>query len=1021
MTTQDESDAGEATFIGLIEKATPPAAHPYTAWFAQVVVFFVSNAGFLMKPVLRKIQANQLRISSGAEEMRIVSRAKALSAAKKAQRDRERSELNVQQQSQQRVQQQREHAVVQPPHAKQQQQQQQQRAYHHGSSHEKNALKQQPNRATHVLTRMYQQHQNRTPYAKQARDSTSSQIPATRAPPNTSTTSHATTERTITSTLTPQSKIPRYARSKYSQPDKQQPISTTTAAVMLVKRLCRRVSPNTPIGYLPDGRAVCWFQSDPKAVYVRSSGETTACSANIQQVQLRRYVSSIRKANALKAKNANRRFLVLDEEKKFPCLWGCSSVSKSPSSHSRRERCVLAFSNKNELVDHLKQYHPTTYVDHPEMMQEISRKEDKWIRVSEGNDMRQLCADLSAALCARCLELSSLVGQFNDTTNGDAPQVDSDETTAITTKKPASTISDMTRGFSQSPYPIRIAMNAAKVLDMTVGGRGAIKFSSNGFVMTSLSLQARGMMRLWSRLYRLFALELEGSFRLSLDESPFSMKNSLSKTVMELKNNGGVEDQGDSVPAAANGVCTDVEKEEKKNAGQEDIVRPDVDPPHDEGNKHQQQSQHVPNFHRQLCISATLKPAESKKSPSCLLCMIPGEKAVRTTSCTTPVDKAKKNDQNGEGPLGAESPSNIPYSGIGCALLTEAMDNSAGNQCKLFRNYLSSQPPPEGKLDMVRNLLFKVASRIPKSLRKKHVNTVPNSLGYDKIIKCSIWEDQIWIKFVATSTNGIMLMQAFVVMVSSIALEKMPKWWRNLKNGWHSVYVAMHTPTLSSLSLRLFVFDAAVAEFMTGHATPAKKSKGHAVSGGKNNTAQKSAGNGKRLINSLVDNPKKNKTRRIERHARKMQIEHNPDGNKDGKSKKNNPELLGFWQVKDMTEFLGQDVVDESLKRLMKIDMEVRMIQVITWAKRLFAKRFEGVHNDNCLVCDTGGELMCCEFCNNVQHAKCCTPPLKKPPEFDWVCEECISDINVNFLYHKKTNGRQGGSLNRTLGRHVDL
>ena len=33
-------------------------------------------------------------------------------------------------------------------------------------------------------------------------------------------------------------------------------------------------------------------------------------------------------------------------------------------------------------------------------------------------------------------------------------------------------------------------------------------------------------------------------------------------------------------------------------------------------------------------------------------------------------------------------------------------------------------------------------------------------------------------------------------------------------------------------------------------------------------------------------------------------------------------------------------------------------------------------HNDACVVCDTGGTLLCCDFCNIAQHPKCCDPPM---------------------------------------------
>ena len=44
-------------------------------------------------------------------------------------------------------------------------------------------------------------------------------------------------------------------------------------------------------------------------------------------------------------------------------------------------------------------------------------------------------------------------------------------------------------------------------------------------------------------------------------------------------------------------------------------------------------------------------------------------------------------------------------------------------------------------------------------------------------------------------------------------------------------------------------------------------------------------------------------------------------------------------------------------------------------------------HNSECAVCNDGGDLVCCDFCENACHLGCVG--LEKVPEGDWHCPEC--------------------------------
>ncbi len=75
--------------------------------------------------------------------------------------------------------------------------------------------------------------------------------------------------------------------------------------------------------------------------------------------------------------------------------------------------------------------------------------------------------------------------------------------------------------------------------------------------------------------------------------------------------------------------------------------------------------------------------------------------------------------------------------------------------------------------------------------------------------------------------------------------------------------------------------------------------------------------------------------------------------------------------------------------------MQQRMKRYLALAQEMNFRRFHGLHNTDCMTCDDGGRLLCCELCSNVQHAKCCEPPLDDEAidEIDWVCDSCINDI----------------------------
>jgi hypothetical protein len=46
---------------------------------------------------------------------------------------------------------------------------------------------------------------------------------------------------------------------------------------------------------------------------------------------------------------------------------------------------------------------------------------------------------------------------------------------------------------------------------------------------------------------------------------------------------------------------------------------------------------------------------------------------------------------------------------------------------------------------------------------------------------------------------------------------------------------------------------------------------------------------------------------------------------------------------------------------------------------------------DYCTVCDDGGELIVCDFCDNAYHLTCLKPPMETVPDGTWSCPKCVS------------------------------
>jgi len=262
--------------------------------------------------------------------------------------------------------------------------------------------------------------------------------------------------------------------------------------------------------------------------------------------------------------------------------------------------------------------------------------------------------------------------------------------------------------------------------------------------------------------------------------------------------------------------------------------------------------------------------------------------------------------------------------GVGCALISSLrfdFDHSETRQ-KLLQA-ANDSAHASSDLDIMKALLFNIAANVPRSLyaTKMHMFT--------ETPKSEFWADiDIWIRFVRRCISTRMIAQAYVALQSSIIKQKMPKWWRTSKSGWSSSLVIMQNPTISSVSLLVFVLDIGISEFMA--------------------TATKQSNNCHQSGKTSAPSPPKS-----------------------------------FRRGGNTPRFI------EELERL---NFKERFRLLESLANKIGLPPHEGDYAEECMLCDNGGDLLCCEYCENVIHQECLGSP-DKLDDVAFVCSECICDI----------------------------
>lgn len=79
------------------------------------------------------------------------------------------------------------------------------------------------------------------------------------------------------------------------------------------------------------------------------------------------------------------------------------------------------------------------------------------------------------------------------------------------------------------------------------------------------------------------------------------------------------------------------------------------------------------------------------------------------------------------------------------------------------------------------------------------------------------------------------------------------------------------------------------------------------------------------------------------------------------------------------------------------------------------SQEFLNQHNDECDVCNLGGELLCCSTCTLVFHVECVRPRLEELPDGEWACAYCVLSGN-EYKKHSKV-WKAAAAAVRHMGR----
>ncbi|OWM87108.1 hypothetical protein CDL15_Pgr027043 [Punica granatum] len=81
-------------------------------------------------------------------------------------------------------------------------------------------------------------------------------------------------------------------------------------------------------------------------------------------------------------------------------------------------------------------------------------------------------------------------------------------------------------------------------------------------------------------------------------------------------------------------------------------------------------------------------------------------------------------------------------------------------------------------------------------------------------------------------------------------------------------------------------------------------------------------------------------------------------------------------------------IASEPLRNTTKQQLESEVSSTLSSSKK---KGHDGYYYE-CVVCDLGGNLLCCDSCPRTYHLQCLNPPLKRIPNGRWQCPKCCGE-----------------------------
>ena len=339
--------------------------------------------------------------------------------------------------------------------------------------------------------------------------------------------------------------------------------------------------------------------------------------------------------------------------------------------------------------------------------------------------------------------------------------------------------------------------------------------------------------------------------------------------------------------------------------------------------------------------------------------------------------------------------------GVGCSLLSDLCyeyDDTAERQMILAATLDS----PKTTIQVLKNILLKIAANIPLSLRLQPAISDASSI--------SIWGSHFsgWIKTVQMASSVNALSRALVLLKMSLEVSRMPRWWKTPNCGWVDNTTLTSSCSESSLALHLYVLDATITEATTTVSDDMKMKKKVDITDNSSSDVE-ALQSVKSDLKKLSHRSIKDRFTTLQKWATELKM-HIFEGASlddcilcgDGGDliccdycpNVVHESCLGLKHTFSNNEaWVCNECKEHILVQRSQFKDDFAKIQ--KWASDADIHVFEGESLDDCIVCHDGGDLLCCEYCPNVAHQDCLGLKHTFSNDEGWVCNQCRNHIVV--------------------------